>query len=99
AIECRTVQRSESLEPIKRILLLEHLCKAGDRVRRIEDASAATGAFLQRIDMRRGVGAEEECPLARSRSGAQRQAVLLALGHRQAVVVRANATDKNRVAI
>jgi hypothetical protein len=49
--------------------------------------------------VRRGVGAEEELGIARSRRAAQRQPVMLALGHGQAVGMRADAADEHGVAV
>jgi hypothetical protein len=49
--------------------------------------------------MRGGIGAEEEAAIARGRSSPQRQAMALALGDRQAVVVRLDAADEDGVAL
>ena len=49
--------------------------------------------------MRRAVGAEEEFRVARGGGFDQRLAVLLALEHRQAIVVRTNAAEEQRVAV
>ena len=46
-----------------------------------------------------GIGAQHEARLARGRSGAQRQPVLFAFGHRQAVVMRFDATRQDVVAV
>ena len=49
--------------------------------------------------VRRAVGAEEEVRIARGRGAAQRQPVLLALGDRQAVEMRADAAGEDGVAV
>ena len=45
------------------------------------------------------IGAEEEARVAGDGSGAQRQAMLLALGDRQAVIVRPDAADQDGIAV
>ena len=55
--------------------------------------------LLQLRGMRRAVGAEEELRRARGGGGHQRQAMLLALEHRQAVVVRPHAAQEDGVAV
>jgi hypothetical protein len=49
--------------------------------------------------MGRGIGAQEHPVMARGRQLAQRQAVLLALGHRQAIGMRAHAAHQHGVAV
>ena len=99
AVEARAVQRGEGLEPVERVLLGEDLGIDLHRHRRVEDAGAAAGAFLGVGGVRRGVGAEEELRAARGRRLAQRQAVLLALGDRQAIEVRTDAALEDRIAV
>ena len=65
-----TVQRDEALDPVERALLLEDVREAGQRDGRGEAAGAAASAELQRIGMRRAVGAGEEPRVARDGGGA-----------------------------
>src|SRR5581483_7886561 len=99
AIEARTVQRGKGLELVERVLLHENLGVELQRHRRVEDAGAAAGALLGVRGMRCGVGAEEELPAARRRGAAQRLAMLLALGDRQAIEVRTDAALEDRIAV
>jgi hypothetical protein len=62
-------------------------------------ARAAGGVLLQVRRMRRAVGAQEEPRVARRGGFDQRQAVRLALEHRQAVVVRPDAAQEDGVAV
>src|SRR5262245_56160245 len=82
AIPGRTVERGEGLQLVERALFLEDMGKAAHGVDRGVDAGAAAGAFLQRIDMRGGVRAEEEALVARSGGGTECKAMVLALGDR-----------------
>ncbi|MCY1292421.1 hypothetical protein D9M70_416480 [compost metagenome] len=93
------VQRGEGFELVECTLLLEHMRQAAHGVDRGVDAGAAAGAFLQRIDMGGGVGAEEEALVAGDGGRAQRQTVVLTLGDRQAVVVRLDPADQDRIAV
>ena len=54
---------------------------------------------LSAVHVGRAVGAEEVARVAGGRGGAQREAVLLALGDRQAVVVRPDAAREDVVAV
>src|SRR5690606_23364730 len=62
-------------------------------------AGTAARVLLQVGRVRRAVGAEEETVAAAGGRRDQRAPVLLALEHRQAVVVRANAARENGVAV
>ena len=98
-IEARAVQRGEGLQPVERAFLGEDLGIDLHRHRRVEDAGAAAGAFLGVGGVRRGVGAEEELRAARGRGAPQRQAMLLALGDRQAIEVRTDAALEDGIAV
>src|SRR3546814_2050647 len=71
-------------------------CECGGRV---EDARAAARRLLGRDRVRRASGAEEEFGRARDRRRAHSQPMMLALGDRQAISVRAQAAGKQRVAV
>ncbi len=62
-------------------------------------AGAAARGFFRAAGVRGAVGAEEELWIAGSRRRDERLAVLLALEHRQAVMVRAHAAEEERVSI
>ena len=70
------------------MLLVEHLGVASERHGCHEHASAAAGRLLGVPCKSRCVGTEEEAGSTRGRGFPERQAVPLALGDRQAVVVR-----------
>ena len=89
AVEAGAVLGCEGFEPLERTFLVEYRSVAFKRERGVENAGAAAGRFLRRARMRRAVGAEEELGRARGRRLADRQPVLLALGDRQAICVRA----------
>src|SRR6185437_16866987 len=59
----------------------------------------AAFALLRAARMRSGVGAEEEPGVARSRGLDERLPVLLALDHREAIVMRPETAGEERVAI
>ena len=99
AVEARAVERGEGLEPVERVFFLEHLRIDFERGGRREDAGAAAIALLVVHRVRRGVGAEEEFRIARNRGAAQRLAVRLALGDRQAIHMRPEAAGEERVAV
>ena len=73
--------------------------EAGERVDRGEDTGATAGAFLQRIDMRGGIGTEEKPLVAGRRGLSQRQTMAFALGNRQAVVMRLDTAGQYGVAV
>ena len=66
---------------------------------RRENAGAAAGRFLGVLRVRRAVGAEEEARVVAGRRFEQRLAVVLALEHRQAVMMRPDAAFEHRIAI
>ncbi len=99
AVETRPEFRRESFQPVERPFLLEGQRVALQRRRGAEDAGAAAGAFLVVPGMRGGIGAEEEFRIARGRGLAQRGAVVPALGHRQAIGVRAHAALEQGIAV
>ena len=66
---------------------------------RAENPRTAAGAFLGTDLVRGAVGAEEEFGRARGRRLAQGLAVVFALGHGQAIGMRAQAAGENRVAV
>ena len=91
AVETRPVLGGEGFEPVERALLLEHRRIGFEREGRVEDAGAAAGRFLGLDRVRGAVGAEEEFRRARGGGAADRQPVPLALRHRQAISMRAQA--------
>src|SRR5450432_1547056 len=99
AVERGTGAAREVLEPAERACRLEDLGVELERAERGVAAGAGARVLLQRNRMRRAVGAEEEAVAARRRRGDQGAPVLLALEHRQAVVVRAQTADEERVAV
>ncbi|MPL73085.1 hypothetical protein SDC9_18878 [bioreactor metagenome] len=98
-VEGRAVARGEGLEVGKPALGLEDMREQRHRVRRGEAAGAAAGAFLGRVGMGRGIGAEEEARLARGRGLDQGKAMALALGDRQAIVMRLDPAHQDVVAV
>ena len=66
---------------------------------RVEAAGATAVGLLRVPCVRRAVGAEEELRVARNRRLDQRFAVLFALQYRQAVVVRPDAAQEQRIAV
>ena len=99
AIEGRTVERGEGFQPVERRLFLEHLGIDFEGARCGKDAGAAAGGFLCRSSVRRAVGAEKEPAVARGRGAAQRAAVFLSFGDRQAVEVRPDPAAEYRIPI
>src|SRR6202040_907944 len=99
AVEGRAVPRRESLEMVESAFFLEYLDVEFEGRGGGEDAGAAAASLLGRDRMRCAVGAKEKRGVARGRGAAQRAAVLLALGDRQAIEMRPDAADKQRVAI
>src|SRR4028119_457121 len=86
-------------EPVVRPLLLEGRGVALQGEGGVEYAGAAAARFLALHGMRRAVGAEEEFGRAGRRRLAHRPAMLLALGHRQAVRVGPQPPGEQRVAV
>ncbi len=98
-VEIRAVNAGKGLEPVERPCLLEGLRVELDRrVRRI-DAGMPAQRLLVRAGMRSAVGAEEEFRIATRRCAHQRLAVLLALQHRQTVIVRPDAAREHCAAV
>src|SRR5260370_20545539 len=84
---------------VERAVLLEHIGIEFEGRGRGEDPGAAAGGLLGRDRMRRAVGAEKEGGVTRGRGTAQGTAMLLALGDRQAIEMRPDAADKQRLAV
>ena len=99
AIEVRPVQAGEGFEISECIFVVEYLNVAFQCERGIENACAATVAFLVVTVVRRTVGTEKVFRRSTCRSSAQRQPVLLALRHGQTIHMRAYPPDQNVVAI
>src|SRR5579864_3138317 len=99
SVERRPVKRGESLELVEGILLIEHLGIEFERRRRGKNAGAAAGGLLGRDRVRGAVRPEKETRVPRDRRAAQRQAVLLALGNRQAVEMGTNAALEDGVSV
>ena len=93
------MQAGEAFQAVERAGALEGLGIELDRRQRGVAAGAGRGVLLQVRRVRRAVGAEEELRAARGGRGHQRAAVFLALEHRQAVVVRAQAAGEDGVAV
>src|SRR5205814_8653530 len=96
AVEARAVQRGEGFQTVERAFLGKDLGIDLYRHRRVEDAGAAAGAFLGIDAVRRGIGAEKKSRMTRGCRAAQGEAVLLALGDRQAIEMRTDATLEDR---
>ncbi len=60
AIEAWAVERAESLEVLQCAELFEDRCVSRDGIRRIEAAGTAAAGLFAMLEVRRGVGAEEE---------------------------------------
>ena len=73
--------------------------ETGHGVCRRKHPSTATGGFLQRVDMRRAVSAEEISRITRCRRLTKSETVLFTLGDGQAVIMRADTTDQDVVAV
>ena len=99
AVEVGAVEAGEGFEPVERAGRVEGLGVQLERAERRVAAGAAAGVLLQVRGVRRAVGAEEEASAAGGRRLDQRPPVLLALEHRQAVVVRPDAAGEDRVAV
>src|SRR6185503_20961521 len=97
--EARAELGSEALQLVERAGFLEGRGVELDRRVRRVDPRAAARRFLLLARMWRAVGAEEEFRVAGGRGLDQRLAVLLALQHRQAVVMRTDAAHEERVAV
>jgi len=87
------------LDPVEDLLFREDMGKERKRARGGETARAAAGGELGGIGVRGAVGAEKEARVAGGGSRAQRQSVAFPLGHRQAVVMRAQAAGQQVVAV
>src|SRR5690606_15580479 len=98
-VEVRTVEAGEGFQPVERAGLFERLCIQLDRRMRGEAAGTTAGRFLVVTRMRRAVGAEEELVALARRRGDQGFAMLFALEHRQAVVMRPDAALENGIAV
>src|SRR6266705_206240 len=99
AVEIRPVKAGKGLDLVERPRLLEGLrIELDRRVRRI-DARVAAQRLLVGAGMRRAVGAEEEFRIAAGRRAHERLAMLFALQHRQAVIVRPDAAREHRTAV
>ena len=90
---------NKPVDPVERILILEYLCKAGQRVRRRIDAGATAGGKLGAIEMRRAVCTKKEGRITRNRRGDQSAAMRLALGNGKAVIMRPDSPGENVIAI
>jgi hypothetical protein len=88
AIEARTELRREGLQPVKRPFLVEGEDIAFQRGGCAEDTGTAARAFVVMLLVRREIGAEEECRIARNGGLAQRRAMMPAFRDRQAVCMR-----------
>ena len=99
AVEARSEFAGEGLEAGQRTGILEHLGIEFEGGMRRVDAGAAAGVLLRRAGMRCAVGAEEEARIAAGHRIEQGQPVGLALQHRQAVVMRADAAGEQRIAV
>ena len=99
AIEGGPVQAGKALKPVQSAFFFKDMRQKRHGVGGGETARAAAGMFLQRIGMRRGIGAKEKARLAPGRRAAQRKAVMFALGHRQAIVMRLDPAHKDVVAV
>ena len=98
-VEVRAVKGGECLEFFQRAGRFEGLRVQLDRGVRREDAGAAAGALLRSRRMRRAVGAQKEARRAGGHGLEQRGPMRLLLEHRQAVVMRPDAADEQRIAI
>ena len=99
AVEIRAALGRERLQAIERAGLLERFRVQLDGGVRRENAGAAARRLLRVPRVRRAVGAEEEARIVARRRFDQRPAIVLALEHRQAVVVRPDAALEDRIAI
>src|SRR3954463_15301061 len=88
-VETSAVDRRERFQLVERAFVLEHARIALERVWRIEQSGAAAGTFLRMARVRRTVGAEEDVRPTRNRCAPHSQPMLLTLGDREAVSVRA----------
>lgn len=84
---------------LQRAELFEHGSVSRDGIRRVEAAGAATAGFFAVLEMRRGVGAEEETIRTAGDRLTQRFLVDIALEDRQAEQVWANAAHQHVVAV
>ena len=99
-VELRAELGGEAFQPVERARLLEGDRRtARSRHARCRCRRSRKSASLALPRMRRAVGAEEELRVAGGGRLDQRLAVLLALEHRQAVVVRPDAAEEERVAV
>src|SRR5882757_455396 len=87
AVEIRAIQRGEFFQPIERALLVEYLRIGLQRGGADEYAGTTTGGLLEARQMWRRVGADEEAGFAGCRGAAQREAMMFALGDRQAIIM------------
>ena len=91
AVEARAVQEAKASKRSSAPCGVEHLDIGLQRRRAAEDAGATASGLLRLRAMRRRIGADEEAGLARGRCLAERQAMALALGDRQAIEMRPQA--------
>src|SRR5689334_6871905 len=87
SVEGGSEAAGDILQPGERARLFERSGVELDRGVGGIDAGAAARGLFRALRVRRAVGAEKEFRIARGRGLDQRLAVLLALEHRQAVVV------------
>ena len=86
-VEVRPVERGKTFELVERVFFFKHVSEQAHRVGRSEATGTATGVFFEMIKMRCAVGAKEETRVAGRGGFAQCEAVGLAFGDWQAVVV------------
>ena len=90
-VEIRSALGRERLQALQCAGLLERFRVQLDGGVRRENSRAAAGRLLRVPRVRRAVGAEEETSIVARRRFDQRAAIVLALEHRQTVVVRTDA--------
>src|SRR6202011_4022938 len=98
-IELRPIEGREGFQLIERGLLLEDLSVDLEGAGAGEYAGAAARRFLGRRGMRRTVGAEKKSAVARRCGAPQRAPMVLALGDRQTIQMRAYPSCEYRIAV
>ena len=98
-VKLRAKKRGKAFKPIQRSGSLKDFCQTRHGIGGRKHAGASTGALLCLIAMRRAVGAEEIAWLATCGRFQQGEAVGLAFGDGQAIVMGPDAAGQNVIAV